>query len=239
MATHFATLLLTRPEGMNAKVLASLDPISPGIQVIQSALMEICATGITADLSNAAGVIFTSRNGVHFGGPSQRLPTFCVGPATADAARAKAWPVEHVAQNADALVQKLITSRPKPPILHIAGSARRGEIAARLTSAGIETQAVAVYDQRLNSLSDAAKTAILRESPVIVPLYSPRTARQFCTEAKSARALHLVCLSDAVREEVKAIGVLSVSVASQPNGRSMLQALQNVLRRVETEHAPK
>ena len=239
MPTNFATLLLTRPDGMNDRVLEALGPIAKGVEVVKSPLLDIRATGAMPDLSSARGVIFTSRNGVQFAGASAPLKTYCVGPATADVAQSQGWKVAHVAQNAEDLVQNLITLNPVAPLLHIAGVARRGEIAERLTQAGILTDVVAVYDQQHLPLSPAAHAAIMRETPVIVPLYSPRTAQQFVKDLRDARGLHIVCLSDAVRAEVANVPNSSLSVAANPNGESMLQAIQNVLGRVETEHAPK
>lgn len=239
MPTQFATLLLTRPQEMHAKVLSALAPLPEWLEVVATPLLEISATGDVPDLAPYAGVIFTSRNGVRFAGPSHGRPTYCVGPETADVATATGWQVAHIAQDADALVQNLITLAPAGPLLHICGAARRGEIAERLTDSGLLTRIVTVYEQSLLPLSASANAAIVQEMPVIVPLYSPRTAQQFAKEARNAQELHIVCLSDAVRAEVNDLPYRSLSVAAEPNGERMLQAVRNVLRRVETAHAPK
>ena len=82
-------LLLTRPHPGAAQFLERLSPALRDGAVI-SPLIEIAPTGVGVDLAPFAGVIFTSANGVAHGPKGGTLPVYCVGEATAQAARAEA-----------------------------------------------------------------------------------------------------------------------------------------------------
>ncbi|MDF3607685.1 hypothetical protein PE067_16995 [Paracoccus sp. DMF-8] len=126
-------------------------------------------------------------NAVRLAGPGAGRPAICVGPRTAAVAgaagfRATAGPGD--AERLMPLVQDL-----GPGWLHLHGVHRAREL---------PLPGVAVYDQQARALNDAALAALAGDQPVIVPLFSPRSAAIVADGARHARApLWLVPISAA------------------------------------------
>ena len=161
------------------------------------------------------------------------MPAFCLGAATTDAAKRAGWQAHHLGDDAKSLIAALLMSRPTGPLLHIGGVHRRGQVAQTLAGAGLPTTETDVYDQRPDALSQEALEALDGGNPVIVPLFSPRSARQFANQVKGRSALHVLAMSEAVMSEVRDVSATSRQVAQTPNADSMVEALAKLLLRVE------
>ena len=87
------TVLLTRPAPDSAAFAAALTE-RIAVPVVVSPLMRIVTDGTLPNMDDVDGVIFTSRNGVRayreLNGPAR--PCYCVGPGTAEEARAAGMP---------------------------------------------------------------------------------------------------------------------------------------------------
>ena len=228
------TLLLTRPQAASEAFWTEFSGhVTTQAEVLISPLINIVPTGIKPDLSNAKGVIFSSVQGVENSGDPENIPAFCIGPNTTQAALSKGWNAEMSGESADALVLNLKQKRPTAPLVHIAGVHRRGFVARRLTDTGLQTTECSVYDQQLAPLSQAAQTVIGGDGTVIVPLFSPRTARQFARQVQRCVQLHIVTISAQVLAEVAEVDARSCAVARTPDRDGMIEMLQILLRRVE------
>jgi len=229
------TLLMTRPRDAAERFVARLAPaVRNRLHVIYSPLLEIEALPGAVSLRGAHGVIFTSANGVaaaRAAAVRPTLPAYCVGAATAAAARRARWSVEETAETADALVAALVARRPPAPLLHLRGKHARGDVAGRLTAAGIETRAQAIYDQRLVAPSDAARAALNGKHPVIAPLFSPRTARHFADSCAGSAPLFLAAISAAAAEPVENMGYRALIVAQRPDAEAMAAAVETLAAR--------
>ncbi len=239
MSLTRATLLLTRPAPASAAFLDSLSPLGEGIDVVISPLLEIVPTGQVPDTSQYAGVIFTSSNGVAHAIDGAGMPAFCIGDATRDAAQARGWEARQMGRTAEDLIDSILSERPNAPLLHIGGVHKRGNVAEHLTRAGIHTDSIDVYDQTAKPLSSVAIEILNGGNPVIVPLFSPRTASQFAKNWSGRAPLHLLGLSKAVLDEVKHLPASTFNIAESPDGDAMRRVVMNLLRRVEARDAPK
>lgn len=228
------TLLMTRPRAASERFVARLDPaVRNRLQVIHSPLLEIVPLPGAISARGAQGVVFTSANGVAAAQAAAlrpSLPAYCVGTATAAAARRAGWSVEITCETADALVAALTERRPSAPLLHLRGRHTRGAIAERLGTAGIETRAQEVYDQRLVAPGDAARAALDAAGPVIVPLFSPRTARQFADTCAGGAPLFLAAISRAAAEPVENMGYRALILAKRPDAAAMAEAVETLAR---------
>ncbi len=229
------TILITRPAAAAERFVAALRAAGINTSVIVSPLLQVVSTAAVPSFAGFSGVIFTSVNGVEVA-PAGDLPAWCVGEATAAAARAKGWRAIAAGGDAETLVAKVLEERPQGPLLHLRGQVSRGDVAARLSKAGIPTREMIVYDQELRGLSDQAIDILTRENPVIVPLFSPRTAAQFGEELakiKGNAPVFMATMSGAVAEAAKDVPVTERIVAAQPDVKAMIDAVLGLMDAVD------
>lgn len=224
-------LLLTRPAQSARDFIDSLDPAAlRDVTVCISPLLRIVRTGVEPDLDGYRGAIFTSSNGVDMAPRGEGRVAVCVGDRTATAAQGQGWDVRQLAQTADALVALLVAAPVEGPLLHIAGQHRRGDIAGRLNAAGLRTDEAIVYDQQLEPLTDAARALLAADRPVLVPLFSPRTAQQFMSGTQDLGGVTIVAISEAVAAEVDHDRIGTMYIAQAPTSKAMQQAVEMLLR---------
>jgi uroporphyrinogen-III synthase len=164
-------------------------------------------------------------------GGRRDLPGFAVGDATAQAARRAGLRVQVAGGDAQALLRHLAAVRPAGPLLHVRGEHARGDVAARLCQTGLETREVVLYRQILLPPNDAARRALRGSAPVVVPLFSPRTAEQFAAQHTGRAPLYIAAMSRAVADKVAHLPVRRLLVAERPDAPAMLNALSTLLDR--------
>ncbi|MFK7874963.1 MAG: uroporphyrinogen-III synthase [Paracoccaceae bacterium] len=233
-----AALILTRPWQAGRDFARELGDLCPRLQIVESPLLEIIPTRTVPDFTPYKAVIFTSANGVRFCGTPVDLPAYCVGQATTQIAIEAGWHAEKVGETASELVTYVVEQGLSSPVLHIGGVHRRGEVAQKLTKRGVPTDICDVYDQKLCNLTQTAEILLNRELPAIVPLFSPRTARQFARQKIGIAPLHFVAISEPVLAEVHKVAAKTRTVALRPDAVSMKTALLEVVSWVETGRAP-
>ena len=225
-------VMITRPEPEATALAAQL--AGQGARLLVSPLQQIRFHAFT--LPEAPfDAIFTSRNGVRayadLGGPD--LPAICVGEATAQAARDIGLPARAMGGDSDALIAALLADRPEAPVMHLRGEVSRGDIATRLTAGGIVTRDAVIYRQTLLDLTDAAHALLMDRRPVILPLYSPRTAARLAQIIRPRAPLHVVAISQAVAKAAAPLGAENKVIADTPDAPAMIRAVLATLRRVE------
>ena len=207
-------LLLTRPGDDSERTAARI-----GADVIVAPILQIVPVDHDgAALARAQGLVFTSAHAVACAGPGRGRPAICVGERTGQVARDAGFAVIQGAGTADSLVP-LIAASPVP-LVHPHGR----HLAQRLAVPGI-----VVYDQRPQPLTARARAALMGARPVVVPVYSPRSARLLAGMAAGARApLWLVAISDAAAAAWTAPAARR-AVADKPSGRAMDAAIRAML----------
>lgn len=219
------SLLLTRPSDAARAFLSDLPiEITTRIVPILSPLMSIKPLHPKEPVAKCA--VFTSAQAVGFASLGDERSAFCVGQKTASAAQARGWRVTYTAHTADDLVTFLKTHTPQDPLIHFAGVHTRGDVAQRLTAAGVPTRHIALYDQNLHDLNSQARIVLDRETPVVVPLFSPRTARHFDIQNHGKAPLHIIALSAAVAEALNHTICTSISVCALPTRQDMVKQLK-------------
>jgi uroporphyrinogen-III synthase len=232
--TRAVPVLLTRPEAeARAFAEALVGRLAGRVRPVVAPLMAVEPIEPTLPAGRFAGVIFTSAAGVD---ASRRLKAalpelaWCVGARTADRAAAAGFQARSAHGDADALVVAILADRPRGRLLHLRGEDTRGNVAERLNSAGIETESVVVYRQASQPLTAEGAALLQAAEPVIVPLFSPRSARLFAELAGQPKAeLHLVGMSAAVAAAAGTISHRSLIVARRPDAESMLDAVEAAL----------
>lgn len=227
MATNDPILLLTRPLAQSRRFAQDLSEGGAEIETIISPVMDIRCSGAAPDLQAYSGVIFTSENGVRCAAApaDRRVPAYCVGPRTAQAAQDAGFAAHEFGPDAEALVAAILQAGTPGPLLHLRGKHARGAVAKRLESAGLQCAERVLYDQVARDPSLAALTALAGERPLVVPLFSPRSARLFGQVAADGRApLCLVTMSAAVDEAWCGPDPVLRKRAERPDGDAMTKS---------------
>jgi uroporphyrinogen-III synthase len=233
-------LLMTRPRAAAEKFVAGLPEwVVAAFPPVHAPLMQIVPLEATPDLTGYQGLIFTSANGATQAArlfKDRSLPVWCVGPATTRAARNLGWQAEMRGENAAELIASLLQDSPAAPLLHLRGRHVTGDIAGTLSEAGLPCQDLAIYDQQLQHLTPEAIDLLTGSGDVIVPLFSPRSARQFADSCPDHARPHLIVISQAVADEVKGLNSNSLHICKSPNSEAVaaeIVKLCTALHRVE------
>lgn len=214
-ASPHPPLLLTRPLPDSRRFAASM----PGWRAVISPILRIAPVDHdSAQLAAAPGLVFTSAHAVASAGPGRGRLALCVGGRTAQVARAAGFDVIQGAGTAESLLP-LIRSAPVP-LIH-----PQGRHLARL----LPVPGMVVYDQQAQPLSDAAAALLAGRDPVILPVFSPRSARLVGQAVQQVRApLWLVAISDAARAAWP-IPADRQATAATPSAEGMRQAIRQIV----------
>lgn len=231
-------LLLTRPaeQGRNFS-LCLTQRFGDRICLIDTPLLAPRFFDIVLPEGPFAALVLTSQTGVdafaRLGGAMSALPkdVYCVGHQTARHALAVGLRPVIVEPDSAALIARIKLQRPLGKLLHLRGQDARGEVAKNLNIAGIDTVETATYAQLAQTLTPAAEAALVGQMPVVVPLFSPRTALIFATEMariKGISPLWIAAISGAVALEVATLGA-QVSQATSPDAPAMAAVIATIL----------
>jgi uroporphyrinogen-III synthase len=227
-------VLLTRPlrESLQLAHILSLC----GHEGIVSPVLEIVPVAWGLPAAEIDAVVLTSQNAV----PETHLdilkniPCFCIGDATATAARAAGLTVASQAGgDRCALVAEIAAANPAQ-VLFLSGHQERADLIAELAAAHITATKRIVYRAvPLPEFSPEASQALQQNAIDWVVLYSPRSARLFCgllaqVPMAGAPEFQLACLSEAVAGAWRAVpgasGASSLVVANTPSTQALLAA---------------
>ena len=230
-----ARLLLTRPQEASERFAAQLTAAGVDLPLVISPLLRIDlaeAPLIAADQT----VVFTSRNGVLAAPAGQGQLAYAVGPATGAAAEAAGYRVRLADGDAEALIRRILADHQaggvSGPLVHLRGAHSRGDLAARLTAAGLPTREAVVYDQVAQPLTEAAKMLLKGSEPVIFPLFSPRTATLFVeqlAEVEVAAPLLVAFISPAAAASFDTGACARHVVLPNPRAEEMIAAVQRLM----------
>ena len=224
MTDETPRILLTRP--LAASRPFARDLAAEGLSVLESPVQAIQPVAFDRP-HKMAGAIFTSRNGVE-AVEGANLPCWCVGNATMQAAKTRGWQARSAAGDAEALFGRILADAPVGRLVHFRGAFARGNLCERLREAGFDAQEVVVYQQVSQPLSSEAVDLLNCQNPVILPIFSPRSAAQLVQQGPFSAPLIIVAMSDAVAGEAAALGPARLIVADKPDARSMVAAIKQV-----------
>jgi len=236
-----AGLLMTRPIDAAQRFVSTLPvALTTGMQVIYAPLIKVQPLHQCINLDGVSAVIFTSAHGVSAAAGSLDgcdLRAYCLGQRTTLSAQNAGWQAEQCGMTADELVTNLLQQKPRGMLLHLRGRHTRGHVAARISAAGLNCREQVIYDQPLLPLTKQALSALSSSTDLVVPLFSPRTARQFADLCPMDAAIHLIAMSDAVADPLKSLKYKDLRICSEPEARAMMQHVRQVaeqLARVES-----
>jgi uroporphyrinogen-III synthase len=230
-------ILLTRPLAQSQRFAAQLRAAFGPAEVMLSPLMA--PTFLSPSLPNRQfqALIFTSETGVEaarrISAAGTALPetAFCVGDKTAQVARDVGFTALSAKGDAAALVALIIAQGGQGPLLHLRGEDSRGDIGKTLTDGGLETISAVVYRQTPQPLTTAAVALLSQNQPVILPLFSPRSAQLFghALPAAAKAPLWVAAISDAVLQAAEPLRPARRETATHPDAPALIKAIERLL----------
>ncbi|MEL6689488.1 MAG: uroporphyrinogen-III synthase [Pseudomonadota bacterium] len=222
--------LVTRPEPEATRFAAALGDRF-GVETLLAPVIDVSVISVSVKLDRFAGVILTSANGAR---SLERLtvpremPCFAVGEKTASVAQSLGYSARAMGGDAEGLIAELIASQPKTPLLHLRGEQSRGDVASRLSEAGLACEEIVVYQQDEQEWPAETFNALASHPTLILPLFSPRSAQIVSSRMGNCEGIWPVALSAAVAKEVKLPGARPTVVSASPTEAAMMDAIASV-----------
>jgi len=233
MHTVKPIILLTRPRAQSAEFRKLL---GTGLDIVESPVLEIEFLPVKELPKSFSAIIFSSGNGVLAAEKFMSLrgvPAFAVGDRTAAAARHFGMKVVSAGGTADDLIAAVIAASPTGTILFVRGKHSTGSIENSLKNAGIETESIVAYDQIGKPLSKDANNILTRSRPVLLPLFSARSAglvSQQMQKIDVTAPLMLVAMSDTVLDAWSEPVVFKSIIADKPTAAEMAKEILRQIR---------
>ena len=229
-------VLLTRPAAASSRFADALaHRFGAGVDPIVSPLMQPVFQQPDLPDPPLFAVIFTSDAGVEGARRLQAagaaLPprAFCVGDRTARAATDAGFRAISADGDAKDLLRLIQETKPTAPLLYLHGRDTRGDLAENLHAAGLVTFAVQVYQQDPLPLSPRALARLAEDCPVLLPLFSPRSADLLAAQLPATTApLYIAAMSAAVASRAAQIPHCALRIAARPDAEAMLDALDDL-----------
>ncbi|SET60936.1 uroporphyrinogen-III synthase [Oceanicella actignis] len=237
-----------RPEAeRDAEALSAL-----GWRAIPCPVSRFVPTAEAPDWASARALALTSAKALRAVRPcagALALPVWCVGPATAAAARAAGFrDVREGGGDGAALAARMLAAGERGPVLHLRGAEARAEPARSLRAAGVEVIEAVVYRmQACEALPEPALRA-LAEGGASAAVYSPRGAALLAQLAAgqagaarlagaarqggAARLAGAAAISPAAAAPLAPLAPGLVEIAARPDGAAMRDAAARLLDRI-------
>ncbi|GAB5455540.1 MAG: hypothetical protein Hens2KO_17690 [Henriciella sp.] len=187
------------------------------------------------DPKDLSGLVFTSANGVRTYSArraDRQLPAWCVGPATAQAAREEDFETVHESAGNAVDLAEFITTRmtaPERPLLHVANAAAGGTLKKTLESKGYRTLFAPIYEMLpAQSLPDAVSDLFNQNTQSIVLVHSEKGAKAFAAliDAQALSNCTGVAISDRASGPLEPLNLNAIYIADVPNEDGLFAALQ-------------
>ena len=228
-------VLLTRPQSEGegfAKAL--LERFGSRVRPVLAPLIAPRFLSPDVPSLDFTAVVFTSAQAVKAARRLQvPLPklAYCVGRKTAAEATAAGFKTRSANGDVSDLLAMILFDKCKGPILYLRGVDTVGDLEKRLTDQDIATASLHVYIQEPQVFSPEAIQLLRVPDLMIVPLFSPRTARlfrhQLPTDAQAP--LHVAAMSAAVAQALDGLSLAALVTARQPDAPGMLDAVETLL----------
>ncbi len=181
-----------------------------------------------------SGLVFTSANGVRTYADQRtdrNLCAWCVGPATAEAARAAGFEqVQQSSGNAADLAAFILNHRAPDlrPLLHVANAAAAGGLKRALEAAGIAVIFAPLYEMtQAVKFSEGVHELLANGIPGVVLIHSAKGAAAFAALACAfdLSAWRAVAISDPAAAPLSGLYLQDIAVAKHPDEDGLFAAL--------------
>ena len=230
-------VLLTRPMEQSLRFQAALEHRFGGaLRSIISPLLRPVFVPCEIPDRDYRAVLFTSEAAVNATAQltmvSLPKKALCVGTRTADAASAAGFDATSAKGDVEALGRLVMAKGIAGPLLYLHGQETRGNLVETLVSAGLETDSVTIYEQKAQLLSAEATAQLCNSGPVLVPIFSPRSASLLTAALPDGMqaTLAIAALSNAVAAQSPKLKGKTMRIAATPDADAMLEAVELLLK---------
>lgn len=216
------TLLLTRPFGVSQGFAEQVAQEIGPIPTVIAPLLNIEFLDFPTPDRDCT-VVFTSRNGVAAWARAKLPvdhPCYCVGHATGEAARALGFNPIVSGGTVAHLLSDITESAPQGRLLHVHGRHTRGDLVGALRAHGFDVGGALAYEQTPMELNSDARQLLQGGAPVIVPLFSPRSAAQFAQAGPFGSQVDIIAISQTAAEQFS-----NARIAPSPDAKGMIAAI--------------
>lgn len=238
MAAQSIPIIVTRAEPGASATMAYLS--SRDLNAMRAPVLSLEPLPQTPlpDWQDLSGLVFTSANGVRTYAErrtDRALTAWCVGPATAEAAREAGFSdIRESAGDAMNLAAFIAQQRlpSDQPLLHVANQAAKGTLKQTLTALGIGVLFAPLYAMRpTDELPAEIEQLIARRAPAIVLVHSAKGAAAFANliGEEALKDWRLVAISEQARSPLAAIARKHTYIADEPNEAGLMRALDIAL----------
>lgn len=225
-------VLITRPDDAAQRLARMLrQRWTPAPDIVVSPVMRLRVLANALTLDGVRALIFTSRTGVEIFAqlsPRRDLPCYVVGRATQAEAERQGLSAVCAGGDGEELCTYLTSSGLRGPFLHLHGDHVAGDVAGRLRAAGLTLREEVIYSQQAQALTPAAMSGLNGMRPILLPLFSPRSARLFFEMAQGPAPLLCAAMSRNVAAEVPEARVTRLICAERPDMKAMLDSLDDL-----------
>jgi len=226
-------LLLTRPRASSEAFARQFHArFGADWPVLISPLIEI--DPLDGAIPPAEALIFTSQHAVRVFAEREDAMgrvAYCVGARTAQAARKAGFHAIAGEGGAEALIPVIKATYSGERLLHARGEEIAFDLAKALDYAGIETNEIVLYRQVSVPLSPDARAALRGETPLLIPIFSPNSARALTKALPDHHApLFVAAISAAVADICQPSIYDLIEVAPTADAVGVLEALNRLLR---------
>ena len=228
-------IMLNRPKEAASEFRGLIQEALPEARVIISPLIKIKFLSKLIDFTRFDTLIFTSVNGVH-AIENQRVPRgklcFAVGEKTAQAAEKIGFEALYSNGNYEDLVSMILSHPRSGKFLHVRGKYTRGDISRALSESGRPCEQLIAYHQKSVALTNQAKVSLKRDKPLILPIFSPRTARLLMKKILPNSHFHIIAMSNNIAKICKENGYANITTSKKPSAKSMLEEVIKIYKLV-------
>ncbi len=241
-------ILLTRPRASSERWASLL--AARGFDCLIEPLLEIEPTHAPRPSGAFQAIVLTSANAPETLPPNAiadllTLPCFCVGAATAEAARLYGFTDIKCGMSDSAALANIIVTTLKDkttPLLHIRGDITDSKADDILDKNGFTLTPWVIYRARaVNHFSATTRACFAAGDIAVIPVFSPRSAR-LLVEVIEKNGLTQACyrisvlgLSQAVADVLKLLPWRRLRVAASPTADDVIASLQTEIFMAQTE----
>ncbi|MCF2871518.1 uroporphyrinogen-III synthase [Octadecabacter sp. G9-8] len=214
------TVLITRPRVASERFSVALARVAGPFRPLIVPAFELVATG--ARIPDFEAAVFTSRAGVAFAPKGNGRVAYCVGDATADAARQAGYTAISAGGSAQDLCAVILARGALEKLVHIRGEVSIGDVSTVLTSGGLVCAEIVAYRKDVVPVDGSVLGILQSVEHLIFPVFSAETVSILIDWQFDFSGAHVVTISDSVGEAAVGMSPASITVSDHPNLQSMV-----------------